>query len=448
MKEKSKWEEIIRSKLKDFEVDTMPDDWKAIESRLSDKKVVLFRRWYYVAAAITLFLLITGGYFYFKAPSNSPEGEGYLPDVELVAGIQDIDEVPMIVEIGEIEEVVETRDAVTSYELRVTNYETRQAVETGNLLETITVQTSTNILTELLPSSKTQLVVKQNYITQETIILLKQLFGNYTKSIQTNDIQYIADATSLETNKKSGKRWTVGAGGGSYSVGTNGGGFVNIGRSDDALYAMRALNNGAWYMESPVRRYDHFNDYLHSASNSVLAYNETSVEKVDVSHRQPISLGIGVGYTLNNRWSLQSGLVYTILSSEWRTAYEQDKHKQQLHFVGVPLGISYKIAEWNKLRFYASAGGMIEWNAGGNIKTKYYYYEDEAYRTVKEFVRMKEMQWSVNARVGATYPLIRFVNAYMEGGANYYFNNNSLIETIRSDKPFHVSLQAGLRFGF
>jgi hypothetical protein len=67
---------------------------------------------------------------------------------------------------------------------------------------------------------------------------------------------------------------------------------------------------------------------------------------------------------------------------------------------------------------------------------------------VKEPVRMKELQWSVNARIGATYPVFKFVNAYIEGGANYYFDNHSSIETIRSDKPFHVSLQAGLRFGF
>jgi hypothetical protein len=138
-----------------------------------------------------------------------------------------------------------------------------------------------------------------------------------------------------------------------------------------------------------------------------------------------------------------------LLLSEWKASLDyQEKFKQQLHFVGIPLGISFKIAEWNKLRFYASTGLMAEWNVGGNIKTKYYYYEDNAYRTEKEFIRTKEMQWSVNARVGATYPVIKFVNAYIEGGTNYYFENNSSIETIRTDKPFHVSLQAGLRFGF
>jgi opacity protein-like surface antigen len=224
---------------------------------------------------------------------------------------------------------------------------------------------------------------------------------------------------------------------------------VNIGRSDDAVYAMNALNNGEWYMENPLRRNDHFNTFLANASKSVSEYNETNISKVDMSHKQPLSLGLGVGYALNNRWSVQSGLVYSLLISEWKTALDYpDKYKQQLHFVGIPLGMNYKIAEWHRLRFYASAGGMAEWNVGGNIKSRYYYFEDDAYRTEKESIRMKEMQWSVNGRVGASYPVVRFVNAYIEGGANYYFKNNSSIETIRSDKPFHVSLQAGLRFGF
>ena len=37
---------------------------------------------------------------------------------------------------------------------------------------------------------------------------------------------------------------------------------------------------------------------------------------------------------------------------------------------------------------------------------------------------------------------------YIEPGAKYYFDNGSDIETIRSEKPFNVNLQAGFRFGF
>jgi hypothetical protein len=212
---------------------------------------------------------------------------------------------------------------------------------------------------------------------------------------------------------------------------------------------MASLNNGQWYMESPVRRNDYFNDILANISNEMSTLRAESIPKINMKHKQPISFGIGVGYALSHRWTLQSGLVYTLLSSEWETDLGfQGKSKQQLHFVGIPLGINFRIAEWNKFRLYTGVGGMAEWNLGGHIKTNYYFIEDATFKMEKESIRMKEMQWSVHANVGVIYPVIKFLNAYVEGGANYYFDNKSLIETIRSDKPFHVSLHAGLRLGF
>ena len=447
--ERNKWEEIIRSKLQDFEVDTQPDDWKAIESRLSGKNVVFFRKWYYAAAVIILFLLITGGYYYYNHSGQKP----------LIAEVTKK-------EIGETGEIVNDNSAQRHREHGDSQGKTGEITSTNpaslrgvpaQAEKQSTEKTEARRSEDATPNREIEEAGARRSEDATPNREIEETEENNSQSLSPFgggqggglNSQLIADATPVETTKKSGKRWSIGAGGGSYSVGTNGGGFVNIARSDNATYAMAALNNGDWYMETPVRRDDYFNSFLANSSNALSEYNTIDIPKVDISHKQPVSFGIGVGYALNNRWSLQSGLVYTLLVSEWRTSLEfQGKSRQQLHFVGIPFGISYKIAEWNKLRFYATAGGMVEWNAGGNIKTKYYFSEDEAYRTEKEFIRMKELQWSVNARVGSTYPVIKFVNAYIEGGANYYFNNQSSIETIRSDKPFHVSLQAGLRFGF
>jgi len=156
-----------------------------------------------------------------------------------------------------------------------------------------------------------------------------------------------------------------------------------------------------------------------------------------------------VSYYLNDRWALQSGAVYTLLRSEG--SYLDDvgnigERKQNLHFIGVPLSLSYKIAEWNRIQFYALAGGMCEFNVAGRIEES--LYEGGLKTKARKSLSMKEPLWSVNMRAGATYPLWRFINVYAETGASYYFDNNSKIETIRSDKPFNVSLQAGVRLGF
>jgi hypothetical protein len=51
--------------------------------------------------------------------------------------------------------------------------------------------------------------------------------------------------------------------------------------------------------------------------------------------------------------------------------------------------------------------------------------------------------------------LLRFVSAYAEAGAGYYFNNGgalfdkmSQMPAIYSEKPLNLTLQAGFRLGF
>jgi opacity protein-like surface antigen len=211
-------------------------------------------------------------------------------------------------------------------------------------------------------------------------------------------------------------------GGGSYSVGANDGGGMNLPMSGHSLVY------NAEAPPSPILR--------------------SEEEKPKMSHKYPLSFGLGVSYALNDRWALQSGLTYTLLRSEWITVFDYPcEVRRQLHFIGLPLGVSYKIAEWNRFRFYVTGGALTEWNVGGRIHTDF-LNGGKKIRTEKESVRMKEWLWSVDARAGISYPLLRFVNAYVEGGGHYYFNNGSSVETIRSERPFQLTLQAGIRLGF
>lgn len=171
--------------------------------------------------------------------------------------------------------------------------------------------------------------------------------------------------------------------------------------------------------------------------------------KTNIKHKTPVSFGISASRQLNDRFSLQTGLTYSMLTSDWETQAEiyNNKTRQRLHFIGIPLSVSYKIAEWNRFRLYASAGGQTEVNVAGKERVKS-YFENQQTGVNSRNVRMKEWQWSVNARVGVSYPIVRFVSAFAEVGAVYYFDNGSNMETIYSDKEFNVNPQFGIRFGF
>ena len=74
-KERDIWDDAIRSKLEDFEMDTLPGDWEAIADRLPGKAPVPLRRTlrYWVAAAVISLLVVSGGiYLYDREMEDLP----------------------------------------------------------------------------------------------------------------------------------------------------------------------------------------------------------------------------------------------------------------------------------------------------------------------------------------------------------------------------------------
>lgn len=414
MSKQNKWEDILRSKLENYEADTHPDDWNAILDRLpGSKRIKLFHALRYVAAVIAGLLILSGGYFFFKQTDeksvlvNITENQ-IIPDSDDQTFFNEENEM----QLSEKEDMNETPDQKdVNQKDYIIQKEENTAIKTTDHKDLKKGFTANE-----LKSGKTLLSVHK----QENKDFSAQSIKKY--SLPEN---LVADAaiTPEKKEKTSKKRWGIGMGGGSYSVGTDGG-------------AMPALSY-------PTNLLTFNADALKSSANVA--------NKQNVSHKRPVSFGVGVGYALNDRWSLQSGLYYTMLKSEWWFVSEyQGVSKQKLHFLGIPLGVSYKIAEWKKIRLYASAGGMTEWNMSGSIKTNFYSDDQLNHKVTskEESIRMSEWQWSVNGKVGVSYPVFKFVNAFVEGGGSYYFDTGSSIETIRTDKPFHVSLQAGIRLGF
>jgi len=232
-------------------------------------------------------------------------------------------------------------------------------------------------------------------------------------------------------------------GGGSYSAGSTSG-------SAGITPYSGALDIDEYLFSKEIVRPRSSGDgrILHDAAESGVKNKSSERTMGKVTHKRPVSAGLGVSYYLNDRLTLQSGAVYTLLRS--KGSYSEIENvvdwKQSLHFIGLPLSLAYNIAEWNRFQFYTSAGAMCEINVAGKIKNTIYVDNTEIKKN--ENTRMKAPLWSVNARGGVSYPLCKFVSAYAEAGASYYFENNSKLETIRSDKPFDVSLQAGVRLGF
>ena len=137
-----------------------------------------------------------------------------------------------------------------------------------------------------------------------------------------------------------------------------------------------------------------------------------------VLHRQPIRIGLSLRYRLDDRWSVESGLSYTRLSSDISTTTEQ-----RLNYIGLPLSINYDLWKSHRFGLYVSAGGMIE-----------------------KSLDTSPWQFSINGAAGAEYKLTDFFSLYAEPGLGYFFKEGSTIPTIYQDHPLNFNLSFGLRF--
>ena len=410
-KERDTFDDLFRSKLQDFEVDTMPGDWEAIADRLPVKAPVPFRRTlrYWAAAAVVSLLMITSGVYLFKSEKEAtPLAEKIEQETKKIETEASVTQVEPVEERITASPVAAVQQPVmqATYKATVKVAENEPAVISSD----DDMEENAEVIT--LPDNTA--VVETEEVAQDYPVVGS---ADDTRSL-------IADAAPVGKKDKevSPRRWGFGMGGGSVTAGTS-----------------NSLNTYALKNTSLT---DQELLFLNSANF------ENSARKTNVKHKTPVSLGMSVSYSLNNRFALVTGLNYSLLSSSWETsdAYH-NKTSQKLHFIGIPLSLTYRIAEWKRFQVYAAAGVMTEVNVAGKLVTKKYMH-NELYEKEADHIRMKEWFWSVNARAGVSYPLLRFVSLYAEVGADYYFDNGSSIETVRSEKPFNVNLQAGFRFGF
>lgn len=187
------------------------------------------------------------------------------------------------------------------------------------------------------------------------------------------------------------------------------------------------------------------------------AYNED--EKVnpesETTHKQPISLGVLTSFNITPKMQIETGLIYTHLSSETTNRSESftNTEKVQFHYLGVPLNINYTLLSVNKLNLFVTAGTMVEKDINGKIR-----YNDEkdissvvngGYANESSAkINQKNPQWSIAGGVGITYPLYHKTHLFGKVGGRYYINANNEYKTYYSDEKLGLDIQAGIKFNF
>lgn len=175
-----------------------------------------------------------------------------------------------------------------------------------------------------------------------------------------------------------------------------------------------------------------------------------SPEEIDVTeksrHYMPLTIGLSLNYGLSSRWSIESGIRYTFLRSDFMRESEIEKTEinQQIHYIGIPLKFNYRIVGNNRFSIYGQGGAAIDIPVNGTqsiMKWEQGWNKPEFDRTTISV----PLQWSIESGAGLQYHLTPSISIYAEPSLRYYFNPGTEIKTIRQDKPIEFTIPVGIR---
>lgn len=184
---------------------------------------------------------------------------------------------------------------------------------------------------------------------------------------------------------------------------------------------------------------------------SAIVYNQPEVQE-EYSHKIPVKVGLTARYNITGRLGVETGLTYSILSSSVKignseTGKNWSTGSQTLHYLGIPLNISFNILNSRYVNIYVTCGGMMEKSISGSIKTDE-YVDGKFARTLTAKISPKGLQWSVNAAAGVQANILPQLGFFVEPGVSHHFKNGSRVRSIYTDKPTDFSLGFGLRYSF
>lgn len=210
-------------------------------------------------------------------------------------------------------------------------------------------------------------------------------------------------------------------------------------------------------MENSFASSEYAPDTRHTRSQ---IYSIAIDQPLKYKHKIPISAGLTVEKQFGKHWGIETGIIYTLLRSDYQSGDYIREGRQELHYIGIPLSARYRFFNRKHFNLYVSAGPRMDFNIYGRRTDK---SENRAFNatianpaeenfhteTYTENVRDKHIQWSVHLKLGASYVITKHFGLYAEPAVSYFINNgNTDIANLWKDHPVTFSFHIGFRTAF
>ena len=421
----------VQSKFSDYRVPVPPGGWERIEQSLNAARaarLAVRRRWYAASAAAAVILLV-GGLLFIK-----PVADGTIP---------------LVSESESLGPSAESRQSQVNAS-RQTDAATTE-IPVGSL------HASAHKKQRRSDPSAYAMPEKVESLLQRGRTLLVKVEKNINEKDLSSVVRQIEQHAVGDVTGDTGKEYFITIGGEQTGLIKEEQEARNDERIILAMNGRGGLTPFQQTVNSPMTlRAAQFgeNNPPMADPKMKLTSNNTAGNVSEMEHDQPVSFGITVSKPLFDDLSLETGILYTYLSSKARNTGTnfQVQETQHLHYLGIPLNVNYNLFSLKKLDVYASVGGMLEKDVYGEYRRtgEGRSAELDISSEEKEITKISQRnpQLSVNAGVGISYPVLQNLKLYGKIGGAYYFDANNQYKTIYSDSKIVMDLNVGLRYEF
>ena len=182
------------------------------------------------------------------------------------------------------------------------------------------------------------------------------------------------------------------------------------------------------------------------------SFSYRSMNRVNAKHDLPIMVGASVGIPITKGFSVHTGInyayIHSMITKENALTGDYAIDNQKLHYLGIPVMLSYRVFDYNIVQCYVSGGGMAEKGLVQDVHTNTFGQADNLLNSDSQQTAINGLQFSLTANIGLGIQLYKGLNLFFEPGFTWYIPNQESPqpESIRTEHPYNLSLTAGLRY--
>lgn len=404
---KEQWTNEIRKKLKDYEAPVIPEGlWDDINCEMSSSKVVpFFSHWRKVCAAVALLLVsLSSSWFLLNNNSNPEIGEKKATLPPVVS--------PKTEGAGNQIAFVDDNQPLTSNDKAIEIMKKNASVVTGKpnavIADTISAEMplTEDALAEVAPADVSVSLAEPRKETMPSSMQYGASTEEFRKASHGNAISLAFNASGA-------------------AVGSIANGSVSY--NEDFMY------NDA--TQSDINSNPGF-------QGSIETGYQGSVEINKEKHHRPITVGLQVGMSLSNRLSVNTGVNYTYLYSEFDKGVVHTD--QKLHYVGVPAMLNYSMYQNDVFGAYIGAGGSISFGVSG--KADKHWVNKGVLNSTSEKLQNLPIYFSSVVSLGVQLNMFKGLNLYAEPSLQYNIPSSSKYTTFYDKHHLLFDLRFGLRW--